>query len=485
MTVNHPDALLAQVAETLKSKTGLRFHTDRRGDLRRAIASAAREMGFCDWQSLALWLLDAPLLRRDIETLARHLTVGETYFRRDQKIFDFFEQTILPEIASMRRPQRRLRIWSAGCSTGEEPYSIAISVQRAVPDWKEWNLTLLATDIHLRLVERAREGIYRQWSFRNCPDWLKQLYFTRKDSDFEIAPAIREMVSFDYLNLAEDIYPSLFTGTNAMDVIFCRNVLMYFDAEAAQKAIDSFHRSLVDGGWLVAGATDAPSSFYSRFEPVRFQGATLYRKSDRKTKPKPADFSKKEIRIPAPPVVRQKNETREKKKIPVVENPLEVARRFYDEGRYDEAIDALEESLSCGLPLSEAMTLAARARANQGRLREAREWCEKALVRDKLDPSIHYLLAVITEEEGNPKSAIAALNRALYIDPDFVMAHFKLAGLKARTGRSSESRKHFQCVMSLLTAREGDEILPESEGITVGRLKAIIQTIADESGGAI
>ncbi len=479
MAINHSEALLAQVAETLKSKTGLRFQSDRRGDLQRGIQSAAREMGFDDWQSLACWLLDSPLARKDIETLARHLTVGETYFRRDQKVFEFLEQTILPEIALTRRPHdRRLRIWSAGCSTGEEPYSIAISVQRAIPDWKEWNITLLATEIHLRLVEKARTGVYRQWSFRNCPDWLKQLYFTRKDNDFEIAPPIRKMVSFDYLNLAEDVYPSLSTGTNAMDVIFCRNVLMYFDAEAARRAIDSFHRSLVDGGWLVAGVTDAPSSFYSRFEPISFQGATLYRKSSRKT---PVSLPKKEIAFPAPPVVGQKSESREKKEFPVVEDPIRIARGFYDEGRYEEAITELEKSLSRGLPKSEAMALMARSFANQGRLEEAREWCQRALLRDKLDARLHYLLAVIVEEEGKPQDAVIALNRALYIDSNFVMAHFKLAGIKLRLGKSKESRKHFQHAMSLLAARRDDEILPESEGITVERLRSIIRAIVEES----
>ncbi|HEY7544774.1 MAG TPA: CheR family methyltransferase, partial [Blastocatellia bacterium] len=302
MTVNRADALLAQAAETLRQKTGLRFTADRRSDLLRGITSAAREMGFGDWSSLALWLIDATLSRKDIETLASHLTVGETYFRRDQKVFDFLEQIILPEIALGRGPQRRLRIWSAGCSTGEEPYSVAISVQRAIPDWKSWDITILATEIHLRLIEKARRGIYRQWSFRNCPDWLKQLYFTRKENDFEITSHIREMVSFDYLNLAEDAYPSLSTGTNAMDVIFCRNVLMYFDEEAARRAIDSFHRSLVEGGWLVTGATDAPSSFFSRFEPINFQGATLYRKSELRAGSRPLNFSKKEIEFLPKPV---------------------------------------------------------------------------------------------------------------------------------------------------------------------------------------
>ncbi|MEW6209395.1 MAG: CheR family methyltransferase [Acidobacteriota bacterium] len=478
MAVSQSDILLEQVAETLKAKTGLRFHSQ--DDLRRGLQSAAREMNFDDWTALALWLLSSSLDRCDIETLARHLTIGETYFFRDPKAFEFLEQTILPEIAR-NRSSRRIRVWSAGCSTGEEAYSIAISIQKAIPDWKQWNITLMATDIHTRLIERARGGVYRQWSFRNCPDHIKQLYFMRRGDDFEIHPSIREMVSFDYLNLAEDIYPSLATATNAMDVIFCRNVLMYFDEETARRAIDSFHRCLVDGGWLVAGATDAPSSLYSRFHRVSFQGAILYKKTES------APIASLPIAIlpkieigPSPPLRPVPIERRERIEIPVAENPLQLARRFYDEGRYREAIREIEKTLSRRIPGSETMAMAARCLANEGRLEEAREWCEKALDRDKLNTSLHYLLAVIAEEQGKAEDAIRALSRALYIDKDFVMAHFKLGGLKLRAGRREESRKHFQNAILLLASRRDDETLPESEGITVARLKATIESIMEE-----
>jgi chemotaxis protein methyltransferase CheR len=482
MKASQSDILLDQAAQTLKAKTGLRFHSA--GDLRRGLQSAAREMQFDDWAALARWLSGATLARSDIETLARHLTTGETYFFRDSKVFEFFERTILPEIASNRR-QRRIRVWSAGCATGEEAYSIAISIQKAILDWKRWKITLMATDIHTRLIERARAGVYRQWSFRNCPDHIKHLYFTRRGDGFEIHPSIRQMVSFDYLNLAEDTYPSLATGTNAMDVIFCRNVLMYFDEEATRRAIDSFHRCLVDGGWLVTGATDAPSNFYSRFHRVTLQGATVYRKTESAPAEHAPRASLPRIEIEFIPPPQRPVERRERKEIPVAENPVDAARRFYDEGRYAEAIRELEGTLSRRIPGSETIALAARCLANEGRLEEAREWCEKALSVDKLNSSLHYLLAAVAEEEGKAEEAMRALSRALYIDADFVMAHFKLGSLHLRAGRREESRRHFQNATKLLSSLGDDELLPESEGITVARLRAIIETITENFGGAI
>ena len=167
--------------------------------------------------------------------MASYLTIGETYFFRVEPDFNALENHILPELIHLRKDTGKyLRIWSAASSTGEEPYSLAILVRKLIPDIKDWNITILATDINTRSLAKAEKGIYGNWSFRNNPEWLKKIYFTPLlDERYQINRNIKDMVSFFYLNLARDTYPSLLNNTNGMDIIFCRNVLMYFTPELA------------------------------------------------------------------------------------------------------------------------------------------------------------------------------------------------------------------------------------------------------------
>ncbi|MBI4458741.1 MAG: protein-glutamate O-methyltransferase CheR, partial [Acidobacteria bacterium] len=242
------ESVLPLLSDFVAGQMGLHFPPERWRDLERGIGSAAREFGFSDADSFAQWLLTSPLTRNRVEVLASHLTVGETYFFRDRRAFELLEDQILPELIRSRRgTEQRLRIWSAGCATGEEPYSIAILLHKLIADLERWNITLLATDINPRFLHKARSGEYGEWSFRDAPHWLRERYFKKTEGDrFRIAPFIQKLVLFSHLNLAEDAYPSLSNDTNAIDVIFCRNVLMYFTPERQKRVAENFHRTLVD-----------------------------------------------------------------------------------------------------------------------------------------------------------------------------------------------------------------------------------------------
>ena len=205
-----PDPLVARLSDFLAQQIGLHFPKERWSDLKRKIAAAAPAFGAPDAESCAQRLLSAPLTRNQIEILASHLTVGETYFLREKKSFDLLEQQIFPELLRARAgAERRLRVWSAGCCSGEEPYSLAILLDRLIPGFRDWNITLLATDINPEFLRKAADGVYGEWSFRDAPAWLRERYFKkRKNGRFEIDPHIRNRVTFSYLNLAEDVYRS-------------------------------------------------------------------------------------------------------------------------------------------------------------------------------------------------------------------------------------------------------------------------------------
>lgn len=471
MQATLPDALLSRLSEFVAIQTGLHFPPERWGDLERGIAAAAPDFNFPDVESCAQWLLAAPLTRHMNKVLASHLSVGETYFFREKQSLDILGEQVLPQLLQSRRQnERRLRIWSAGCSTGEEAYTIAILLDRLIPDLKEWNITILATDFNPKFLRKAAQGVYGEWSFRDAPGWLRERYFTNgKDGHFEIHPRIRKMVTFSYLNFAEDVYPSLSNNTSAMDVIFCRNVLMYFTARRAKQVAGNFYRALVDGGWLIVSPTETSHSLFSSFMPVEFPGAMLYRKmanaESKMQNPKsriseyqvPQSFRETEAAPPSLPVTQTE---------PVV------------------AVADIHVAQADQLPAPqpderELPSRMARNCANQGRLDEALKWCEKAIAADKLNPAHQYLLATILQEQGRHDTAIQSLMRALYLDPDFVLAHFALGNLHQSQGRYRQAQRHFENVLALLRKHPPDETLPEADGLTAGRLAEIVTSLLE------
>lgn len=495
-----PASLLAQFSEFLAERTGLHFPRERWRDLERALDAAVPALGFGDTESCIHHLISAPPQRGQIEILASHLTVGETYFFREPQSFQILESRILPElIASRRNTDRRLRIWSAGCATGEEPYSIAILLDRLIPDLDAWNVTILATDINPRFLQKGAEGVYTDWSFRAAPASVRETYFrSDKRGRLQTLDRIRRMVTFSYLNLAEDVYPALASNTNATDVIFCRNVLMYFGQPWAKRVIEKLHHSLVDGGWLVVSPVETSNVLFGSFAPVGISGFTLYRKvagyQPEVSRPelRPEDFfllpevSRPPPRVPEPEfefpvtpetVVPFGQAAEEPAALAPKSAPYDEALALYRQGRYAEAVETLLKTLSEHPGDVPGTELLVRACANQGRLDQALEWCEKAITADKLNAGCHYLLATILQEQGETAAAAASFRRALYLDPDFAMAHFALGNLARRQGKTKESAKHFTNAFSILSAHPPEEIVPESEGITAGRLMEIMQSM--------
>jgi len=182
----------------------------RHADLESGIRAACDECGFENAEECIDWLDGATLTRAQVETLATHFTIGETYFFREPEVFTIIEQQVLPELIVARRASgdRRLRLWSAGCSTGEEAYTLAIVVTRLLADLKDWHVTILGTDLDSRALRKAAMGVFGDWSFRGVPAAVKERYFQPKGERlYKISPSLRAMVHFNYLNLAETPIP--------------------------------------------------------------------------------------------------------------------------------------------------------------------------------------------------------------------------------------------------------------------------------------
>jgi chemotaxis protein methyltransferase CheR len=486
MSQRLPDHLMSRLSELIAKRTALQYSPERWNDLDRRVGYAAGDFGFDDKESFVLWLLSTTLNQDHLKLLARHLTISETYFWREPRIFEALQEQILPElIRSRQNGGRLLRIWSAGCATGEEPYSIAVALKRTVPGLRDWRVNILATDINPWILRKARAGVYFKWSFRDSPEWLKKEYFFCRDSgkSYEIIPELRDMVSFEYLNMAEDAYPSPLNNTSAMDIIFCRNMLMYFSPEQSRRIIKKLSGCMSGGGWLIVGASELSYHSFPQFTPVHFHGAIVYRKLEAKKKLPVFLFEALE------PL---------QKETPALEHPAGI-KAFNEPSQFradnktplapDNSEDVKIISKEC-VECDENKTVqtnhtglvahCARNLADRGKLTEALALCEKAIAEAKLDPAIHYLHGIMLQENNCLEDAIASLKRAVYLDPDFVPANFMLGNLLLRKGNAKDGKKYFKYTLRLLGNRPDNDILPEADGVTSGRLKQIIHAAMGE-----
>jgi chemotaxis protein methyltransferase CheR len=495
------DNLQLQLRELIAQRIGLHFPPHRWRDLQRGLEGAMGELGFVDLTTGAEWLLSSPLTKTQLDVLASHLTIGETYFFREKKTFEILAEKILPQLVHLRRKSnRRLRIWSAACCTGEEPYSIAIMLQQIIPDLADWHVTILATDINAGFLQKAAAGDYGEWSFRGAPPSFKDRYFKRAENGrYAILPEIRQRVTFAQVNLVDDAFPSLMAETNAMDVIFCRNVLMYFSPAQAQKVVQNLRRALVDDGWLVVSPSETSQTLFCQFVPVNLPGVILYQKPRKCSENTPSSLpTSKSAPIPAsvfeatlpkatlpdaplayPSVPTISAPAIKEPALTVAQSePYLIAESLFQSGQYAEAASTLLSLADTHTaPDSPTISILTRALANQGKLADALEWCDRWVAADRLEPSAHYVRAIILQELGDIEQSRRALQTAIYLDPRFVVAHFTLGNFARSCGKIPEANKHFANASMLLSSYKAGDVLPESDGLTAERLSEIIASL--------
>jgi len=473
MNRNLTDIELSMVCEVIASRMGLHFPAERWTMLRRNLVLAAREFGFHNMTGFIQWLMSSELSKDQIMILASHLTISETYFWREPQVFTALTDFVLPElIKSKKNKEKCIRIWSAGCSTGEEPYSIAIALHKTIQKIEDWNITILATDINPRVLGKAVSGIYGTWSFRNSPSWLKSTYFHHKeDLQYEIIPEIRKMVTFTCLSLVE---MSAISNANTMDIIFCRNVLMYFTKEWVDKISQDLFHCLSEDGWFVVSSCELSSQVFPQFTPVNFPGAVLYRKGKNGSAYShniPSDEIPELLSGTAFLTTKESLTTEASAKMVAKEIAKVVAKEVEKEDPQS-IVKTPEESYTDKI-------FAIRLLADQGHLEEALSICNEAIAAYKLSSGLYFLRASILQELDKSSEAIASLKQAIYIDPDYIMGHFALGNLYIRQGNARNAERYFNNVLDLLSRYANDDILPESEGLSAEYLREIIFTNMD------
>ncbi|PIW50534.1 MAG: chemotaxis protein CheR [Zetaproteobacteria bacterium CG12_big_fil_rev_8_21_14_0_65_54_13] len=265
----------------LYSKLGLVIRKHQLNGLHNAIYEGCRYFGHGNWQDYFAALKYGNNVSPEMEQLIAAVTIGESYFFRDQNQIAWLRDTWLPQMIDQRRKQGdlSLRIWSAGCSSGQELYTLAILLAEALPDLDAWNIHLMGTDINADVLSNALRGHYSSWSFRATPDAVRDRYFNSQNNGFTINDHLRHMACFTYLNLADDEYPSMLTQTNSMDLILCRNVFIYFDKAVVDRVMQRFSRCLLPGGVLMLGASDLIASGIDSLRLIQHENIFYYHNS--------------------------------------------------------------------------------------------------------------------------------------------------------------------------------------------------------------
>lgn len=452
------------------AQLGLHFPAPRLPDLQRGLRQAAQELGFSNDEACIRSLLASAAGAEGLQALANHLTVGETYFFRDQPALEALAGEVLPGIVRERRSgSRQLRLWCAACCTGEEAYTLAILVHRLLPDLKDWDVSLLATDVNTRYLQKARAGRYGEWSFRDAPAWLRPRYFERHaDGSATVRPEIRRMVRFEKLNLAHPAPGFGRSDLGMLDVVVCRNALMYFTAAQAAGVVDRIWASLRESAWLLTAPGEAGASVPGRFEVVSFPGALLLRKQEQ-LKPQETRAldgaalpTLSDAAVPAALVAAP------------MAAPMAAPAMPYEQTGSTSATPHQAVPPPTNEP---AWARLAQDHANRGRLAEALSCCDRWIAADKLDPAAHHLRGVVLWERGDNAAAESALQRAIYLDSGFVLAHFALGQLARAGGDALQAGRHFKRALGLLQRLAADEPLPGADELTAGRLRETLHSL--------
>ncbi|MGD9807477.1 MAG: protein-glutamate O-methyltransferase CheR [Deferribacterales bacterium] len=271
-TIKIKDDEFVELKDIIYKNAAIAFADSKKYLIENRLSKRLQELNFSSFKDYIYYLKYDPKKREEMEVLLNQVTINETYFLRERAQMDHMIKNVIPDLIA--KGKRSIRIWSAACSSGEEPYSIAMLLNEAGLFAKA-NIEILATDINTEVLGIAQKGLYRTISFRGVPPAIQQKYFTKDGFTFKIDPMIMSKVKFFQGNL---LSPMINAKVGRLDVVFCRNVLIYFDIPAKQKVIETFHKALGVPGALYLGHSETLNKISDAFKMENFGGGIIYRK---------------------------------------------------------------------------------------------------------------------------------------------------------------------------------------------------------------
>lgn len=408
------------------------------------------------------------------EELARALCVNETYFLRNAPHFRVFEDAVRARAAGGRR---YLRVLSAGCSSGEEAYSIAITLRAILPDLPSWDIHILGIDVDPDVIAKARAGRYSSWSLRSTPEDIRRRYFDTSGAGHVVRDEVRRMVRFERKNLASED-PQVWRA-EAWDVVFCRNVLMYLGHDVMRDILARIAASLAPAGLLFVGHAESLREATSSFEVRQAHDTFFYERrsrSDLEVALAEAHAPMRAVQPPPPHMepadrwceVIAESSRRVQDLSPATAKlvepapatlsddsapALDTALRLMEQERFSEALAALPDGRARH---PKTLLLRAALLVTRGDLDAASSACSTLLQLDEMNAGAHYVMALCHDQQGDADEALRHDRIAAYLDHHFAMPHIHMGLLARRAGDADTARRELTLALTLL-ARERPE----------------------------
>jgi chemotaxis protein methyltransferase CheR len=438
------------VRDLIESRCGLRFDDSQRASLSAAVSARMEELGLGREDEYLRRLRGAAstLVETELRNLLNLVTVTETCFFRDASQFRLLREHILPTVMAERRrlgTPAKIRIWSAGCSSGEEAYSIAITLDQmgVLRGPADCTFEIVGTDLNTQALERARTGVYTPRAVRNVDGRLLDEYFVRDGNTFALRDEIKKHVSFEFGNLTQTPMPL----TGPQDVVFCKNVAIYFRAAATSKLMAGLRDTLAPGGYLLLGHAESLWQISDGFTLVEYERAFCYRKDDVVPQDLVAqetvaqDFSPASTRYTRAPAT-----AIDPTKVDAAER-YDLALAAFRAGNWDAAESALTDLVGVCPTFVPGLLLLGGLYVHCGRLDDAVAQAEAVLEVTDLDARAHLLLGMIAARRRQHDDAQQSLRRAVYLDDSLALAHFWLGNLYRERGELARACHEYENVV--------------------------------------
>ncbi len=440
------------ISDQITHLFGLQFPPNRETDLMRAVKSAAQvfNIGLNEVQLLQ-WLCNKRLSKEEISELSETLTINETYFFREKTALELISEKVIPAIIRDRNINEfPIRIWSAGCSSGEEPYSIAMWLYDHFPELNTKNLTILATDISPLAIKKGLIGEYSEWSFRETSGNTRQKYFCKQGNKNIINNEIKKTVSFSFLNLSKNSYPSSTTNTEQFDVIFCRNVLMYFSPQVIKEVSARFFKALTNTGWFISSQVELNDEYFGNFKRVTYKNGIFYTKPTI-LQPKEVQFTNLNMEI-------QEITNCQSFKTKVKKNQTKTldsdAKKQNNPINANLHINKTEPVISTQVDFKinyEFNFAKVKELSNSGNYRASIELIHKLLCAYPQNADLYYLYANILYEINELEQVEVLLNKTLYLNHTHLDAALLMAYTLKKRKKEEQSIRYFKQAVSIIS----------------------------------
>ena len=452
---------LNSLCNRITLKSGIGFDERKRKQLEEIVGTRCKILGLNHISDYYKLLRIPSVKGREFSTLMDILTIQESFFFRHKAQFHALRHFCLPPLIDKKKPNHgRINIWSAGCANGEEAYSIAMLIRDLVFDDFQMKFYIKGTDISRQALRKATEGVYTERAIRGLAPHYLDRYFTKQKDRYHLCADIKTMVDFEYFNLSEE--PFKMDTMPRWDIIFCRNVIIYFTQDHSRKLMKNFYGSMAEGGFLFAGFSETMRYLNDDFIPIQMDDAFIYRK------PLPEHALKSATASRSKSIKKHFQKSPSKKPILSTKDTRRITTgkvEIHPPQTVPQPTEIENTAITPSKSLDENLSVA-RELADKGETIAAVTILDNIIRQDPLHAQAYFMLAMIHGDAGNPDQSSHFLKKVIYLEPENPLARLHLADIFKTASRKTDATREYANVISLLENRKNLEEEEFGDGFT-------------------